>query len=138
LCALALIAVGLRYLMLRDQRRHTERTVATLTHEATGALALLRGVQATRNAADQRNVLSQAELDGVRAAAAALHADLSRTRADTTAAAVGAFTSAAQANQLRTCLTGVSQALNQLAVGDGSALTSLQAVEQPCRAVGIQ
>ena len=67
-----------------------------------------------------------------------MHADLDRTRADTTAAEIGAYRTGAQANNLRACLTGVSQALNQLSVGDGRSIASLQAVEVPCRAVGIQ
>ena len=66
-----------------------------------------------------------------------MHTQLDRTRADTTAADVGAFASGAQANNLGACLTGVSRALNQLAVGDTGAIKSLQAVDGPCRAAGI-
>ena len=138
LCAIALIGVGVRYLGLRDQRRHMEQTVATLTQRTAAALELLRRVEATRASADQSNAEVRAERDRVRAMAAGVHDDLSRTRADTTTAEVGAYVSGTQANDLRACLTGVSQALNQLAVGDGGAIVSLRTVDQPCRAAGIR
>lgn len=136
-CALALLVVGARYFWVRHERQRTEHTVLTLTRETKAALALLHRVTATRSAADAHNVRVQGQRDGVRALAASMHADLDRTRADTTAADVGAFTSGSQANNLAACLTGVSQALNQLAVGDNGAIGSLRAVDAPCRAAGI-
>ena len=137
-CALALIAVGVRYYRLRDDRMHTERAVVTLTRQTTKALALLHQVTATRVTANDHNTALQGQRDGVRTLATAMHTDLDRARADTTTAEVGAFSSGAQANNLAACLTGVSQALNQLAVGDASAIKSLQSVDAPCRAAGIQ
>lgn len=137
-CAVLVIVVAARYVWLREQRRSTEHHVATLTVQLTDALALFREVQSTRSGADEHNATTRAHRDQVRAAAAALHQQLSLTRADTTAAEIGAFTSGAQANNLRACLTGVSQALNQLAVGDRRAVASLRSVDAPCRAVGIQ
>ncbi|MGZ6994205.1 MAG: hypothetical protein ACXVIM_03280 [Acidimicrobiia bacterium] len=137
LCALALVAVGARYLWLHEQRLHTEESVAGLTRRTTQALHVLRRLQTKQAAAELSNTSVQAERDRIRAVAAAMHDNLSRARADTTAAEVGAYVSGAQANNLRACLTGVSQALNQLAVGDGQSLASLQAVDAPCRAAGI-
>jgi len=136
-CAIAIVGVAARYLWLLDQRNDTEQTVVTLVRRTSAALDLLQAVETTRARADTSNAAVQAERDRIRAAAAALHADLSRTRADTTTAEIGAYVSGAQANNLRLCLTGVSQALNQLAVGDGTSVASLRAVDAPCRAVGV-
>lgn len=136
-CALALIAVGARYFVVRNQRQHTEQTVLRLTRQATAALALLHRVTDTRVGADEHNIMLEAQRNDVRALAASLHADLDRTRAETTTAQVGAFTTGTQANGLAACLIGVSQALNQLAVGDAGAIKSLKAVDGPCRAAGI-
>jgi hypothetical protein len=138
LCAVVLIAAGARYFLLRDDRISTERNVETLTRHTTAALAVFRKVSGTRTEADRANTLTRAERDRVLVLAATLHADLDRTHADTTAAGIGAYTTGAQANNLRACLTGVSQALNQLAVGDGRSIASLKAVDAPCRAAGIQ
>jgi hypothetical protein len=137
LCALLLIAVGARWFVVRHERQHTEQTILRLTRETTAALALLHRVTDTRAGADAHNIALEAQRNGVRDLAASMHADLDRTRADTTTAEVGAFTSGAQANNLAACLNGVSQALNQLAVGDGGAIKSLKAVDGPCRAAGI-
>lgn len=138
LCAIALVAVGGRYFLVRDDRIETEQTVTKLTLKTSEALDVYRRVAAKRTDADHANTLTTAERDRVLALAAGLHADLDRTHADTTAAEIGAYTSGVQANNLRACLTGVSQALNQLAVGDGRSIASLRAVDTPCRAVGIQ
>jgi Trp operon repressor len=137
LCALALVAVGARYYLVRDQRIDTEQTVAKLKRQTSAALDLLRDVQTVRRRAEASNVMVAADRDRVRAAAALLHADLSQTQAATTAAGIAAYTSGVAANNLRACLTGVSQALNQLAVGDRNSIKSLAAVEAPCRAVGV-
>jgi hypothetical protein len=137
LCALALVAVGLRYFLVRNDRIHTEQTVARLKTQAGAALDLLHEVQAVRAAADANNLAVTADRDRTRAAAALLHADLAQTQAATTAAGIGAYTSGVAANNLRACLTGVSQALNQLSVGDANSIKSLAAVEAPCRAVGV-
>jgi hypothetical protein len=136
-CALALLFVGARYFWVRHERQHTEHTALTLTRETKAALALLHRVTVTRVAADAHNATVQGQRDGARALAASMHTDLDRTRADATAADVGAFVSGSQANNLAACLTGVSQALNQLAVGDAGAIGSLKAVDAPCRAAGI-
>lgn len=138
LVALALIGVGVRYFWVRNERQHTEQTVVSLTRQTTAALALLHRVTSTRVTADEHNIALEAQRNSVRALAASMHTDLDRTRADTTTAEVGAFTSGAQANSLSACLTGVSQALNQLAVGDSGALRSLQAVDRPCREAGVE
>lgn len=137
LCAVALIVVGARYLWLRNDRQHIEQSVTALTRQATKALHAVQRLQAERAAAEASNTLVKAERDRIRAVAAGLHDSLSQALADTTAAEVGAFTSGAQANNLRACLTGVSQALNQMAVGDKSSIASLQVVDAPCRAVGV-
>jgi hypothetical protein len=138
LCAALLGIAGARYLLLRDERIELEESVSSLTLQTSEVLDVFRAVAATRTEADRANTITEAERDRVLALAAAVHADLDRTRADTTAAEIGAYATGAQANNLRACLTGVSQALNQLAVGDLRAEASLRAVETPCRAVGIQ
>jgi uncharacterized phage infection (PIP) family protein YhgE len=137
LCALALIAVAARYFVVRSQRVETEQTVARLKTQTAAAIDLLHEVQAVRSAASATNAAVTADRDRVRAAAALLHADLAQTQAATTAAGIAAYTSGVAANNLRACLTGVSQALNQLAVGDTDSIKSLTAVETPCRAVGV-
>jgi hypothetical protein len=137
LCALALIAVGARYFIVRNQRQDTEQNVLRLTRQAGAALALLHRVTDTRVTADEHNLALEAQRNDVRALATSMHDELDRTRADTTTAEVGAFTTGAQANSLADCLTGVSQALNQLAVGDSGAIKSLKAVDGPCRAAGV-
>ena len=68
---------------------------------------------------------------------AALHAGLDQTRADTTTAEVARSRPARRRSNLAACLPRVSQALNQLAVGDGGAISSLQAVDAQCRMAGI-
>ena len=95
------------------------------------ALALLHRVTDTRRAPPTSTRRPcRAQRDGARTPPRPrCTPNLDQTRADTTAAEVGAFTSGAQANNLAACLTGVSQALNQLAVGDGGAISSLQAVD---------
>jgi hypothetical protein len=137
ICIVALATVGLRYVLLRADRRSTEHTVETLTQHTREAVALLRSVTVTRVTADENNAKVRAERDRVRAVAALLHANLDRARADTTASAIGAFVSGSQANDLSACLTGVSQALNQLSVGDGRSIQSLQRVDGPCRRAGV-
>jgi hypothetical protein len=136
-CVVALATVGLRYVILRSDRRSTEHTVQTLTATTRRAVALLRTVTATRVKADDHNTTVRMERDRVRAVALLLHTNLDQARADTTASAIGAFVSGSQANDLSACLTGVSQALNQLSVGDGRSIDSLQKVEGPCRRAGF-
>jgi hypothetical protein len=136
ICIVALATVGLRYVLLRADRRATEHTVATLTQHTRDAVALLRSVTVTRATADGHNATVRSERDRVRAVATLLHADLDRAKAQTTASAIGAFVSGSQANDLSACLTGVSQALNQLSVGDGRSILSLQKVDGPCRRAG--
>ena len=137
ICIVALATVGLRYVLLRADRRATEHSVETLTDQTRHAVTLLRSVTATRVAADDDNTKVRAERDRVRAVAALLHAELDRAKAETTASAIGAFVSGSQANDLSECLTGVSQALNQLSVGDRRSILSLQKVDGPCRRAGI-
>ena len=78
-----------------------------LTRETGDALALLHRVTDRRSSADERNAGLEDQRTGVRA------------------------------NNLGACLTGVSRALNQLAVGDAGAIKSLQVVDGPCRAAGV-
>jgi cytoskeletal protein RodZ len=136
ICIVALLAVGLRYVIVRHDRQSTEQSVARLTQTTDDALELLRDVSQTRSSADRQNTETTAERDQVRTAAALLHAELDQARAETTASAVGAFASGAQANDLAACLVGVSQALNQLSVGDGRSISSLQRVDAECRRAG--
>jgi hypothetical protein len=138
LCAVLIFGAGARYFLLRDDRITTEETVTRLTLRTSEALDVYREVAGTRTEADRANTLTETELNRVLVLAAAVHADLGRTRADTTAAEIGAYSTGVQANNLRACLAGVSQALNQLSVGDGRSIASLRDVEVPCRAVGIQ
>lgn len=137
ICGVALLGVGLRYALLRHDRRSTEHTVAELKDTTRRALRLLHAVAGRRQAADGHNDTARAERDRERSLALGLHAALDRAQAETTSAAVGAFTSGAAANNLAACLTGVSQALNQLSVGDGHALASLAGVDGPCRQAGV-
>lgn len=136
ICIVALVAVGLRYVLVRHDRQSTEQSVVRLTQTTDDALELLRDVSQTRSSADRHNTETKAERDQVRTTAALLHAELDRARAETTASAFGAFATGAQANDLAACLVGVSQALNQLSVGDGRAISSLQRVDAECRRAG--
>jgi hypothetical protein len=136
-CALVLVGVTARYFVLRADRQRTEQSVDDLTRVTAEALALLRSVSTTRDSAATYNAETTEERDGVRAVATVLHAELDKARAETTSSAIGAYVSGAQANNLAECLTGVSQALNQLSVGDSGAIRSLQAVEGPCRQAGM-
>ncbi len=91
---------------------------------------------ATRGTVDANLALVVANDARLRDQVAALHADLDQTRAGTASTSVSAYLTAVQANNLSACLVGVSQALNQLSVGDGRAIASLKAVDAPCRAAG--
>ena len=137
-CALALLIVGARYVWLHEERRDTEHHVATLTGQLQESLALFREVESTRAGQDTRNTTTETQRNQLRALGATLREELDLTKANQAATEVGAFTEGAQANNLRACLTGVQQALNQLAVGDGREIESLQAVEGSCRAAGIR
>jgi hypothetical protein len=136
-CALAVVGVGLRYVVLRADRQSTEASAAKLTRRTNEALRLLRAVAGTRDRFDRFNDAVEVERDQVRSAAALLHGELDKARAETTSLGIGAFVSGTQANNITECLTGVSQALNQLSVGDSRAIASLQAVEGPCRTAGM-
>jgi hypothetical protein len=132
----ALVAAGARYFWVRHERQQAEQTVAELRHTARQARALLADVTATRSTVEANLELVRANDARLRLQAKALHADLDKTVANTTTAAIGAYLTASQANNLSACLIGVSQALNQLSVGDGRAIASLKAVDLPCRAAG--
>jgi hypothetical protein len=136
-CAVALVGTGLRYLIVRHDRQSTESSVAALTRATNRSLRLLRAVSDVRDDVDRRNDAARLERDQVRAAAALLHTELDKALAETTSSSIEAFVSGAQANNVAACLVGVSQALNQLSVGDGGAIGSLQAVEGPCRQAGL-
>jgi hypothetical protein len=135
---LAVVLIVGRYAWLHEERRDTEHHVATTTGQLREALALFREVESTRAGQDMRNTASETQRNQLRTMADTLRQQLDLTKANQTAAEVGAFTEGAQANNLRACLTGVQQALNQLAVGDGGEIKSLKAVEGPCRQAGIQ
>jgi hypothetical protein len=135
---LAVVLVVGRYVWLHEERRDTEHHVATTTGQLREALALFREVESTRAAQDTRNTTTETQRNQLRTMADALRQELDLTKATQTATEVGAFTEGAQANNLRACLTGVQQALNQLAVGDGGEIKSLKAVEGSCRQAGIQ
>jgi hypothetical protein len=137
-CALALLIVGARYVWLHEQRRDTEHHVATMTGQLREGLALFEEVESTRAGQDTRNTATESHRNQMRAMAEALRQELDLTKANQAATETGAFQEGARANSLRACLTGVQQALNQLAVGDGGEIGSLKAVEGPCRAAGIQ
>lgn len=137
-CALALLIVGARYVWLHEQRRDTEHHVAAMTGQLRESLALFREVESTRAGQDTRNTATETQRNQLRAMADALRQELDLTKANEAATQVGAFSQGAQANNLRACLTGVQQALNQLAVGDGGEIKSLKAVEGSCRSAGIQ
>ena len=132
----ALVASGARYFWVRHERQQAEQAVAALRRTAKHARALLDEVTATRTTVDANLDLVKLNDAKLQAQAAALHADLERTKAGTATTSVSAYLTASQANSLSQCLIGVSQALNQLSVGDGRALTSLKAVDAPCRAAG--
>jgi hypothetical protein len=137
LCAVAVLAVGGRYVALRQDRVSTESSVDDLTRATNRALRLLREVSYSRDAIDTDNVATRGERDKVRGAALLLHTELDKALAETTSSSVEAFTSGARANDVAACLVGVSQALNQLSVGDPGSIRSLQSVEGPCRAAGM-
>jgi septal ring factor EnvC (AmiA/AmiB activator) len=132
----ALVAAGARYFWIRHERQNIEQTVAELRRTAQQARTLLDEVTETRRTVDANLDLVAVNEARLRAQAGELHADLEQTRAGTTSAAVGAFLTATQANNLSKCLIGVSQALNQLSVGDNRAIDSLKAVDAPCRLAG--
>jgi hypothetical protein len=102
------------------------------------ALALFEEVESTRAGQDTRNTRTETHRNQLRAMADALRQELDLTKADQAATEAGAFNEGARANNLRACLTGVQQALNQLAVGDGGEIHSLEAVETSCRQAGLQ
>lgn len=137
-CALALLVVGARYVWLHEQRRDAEHHVATTTGQLREALALFQEAESTRAGQDTRNTATETHRNQLRSMADALRQQLDLTKADQTATEVGAFQAGAQANNLRACLTGVQQALNQLAVGDGGEIHSLKAVEGSCRQAGVR
>lgn len=127
-------AASLRLANARDDRGHTqslERETASTLASATAQLVRVEADLAARN---ERNVLTRRERDDLRALAAGLANEIQRTRRSTMDSNVDAFTAGNRANVLARCLAGVSRALNQLSVGDGGALASLQAVAEPCRA----
>jgi hypothetical protein len=132
----ALAVAGTRYFWVRHDRQQAEQTVAALRRTAREARALLEETTATRVTVDTNLELVKANDARLRAQAAALHSDLEQTVAGTTTTAIGAYLTASQANNLSACLIGVSQALNQLSVGDNRAIASLKAVDQPCRLAG--
>jgi hypothetical protein len=137
LCALLVLGVVARYVVLRVDRSTTERSAERLTRMTNEAMVLLRSVHGTRSRADWYNDALEGERNRIRSAAALLHAELDRSRAEITSSAIGAYVSGSQANFVSDCLTGVSQALNQLSVGDTRAIASLQLVEDPCRRAGM-
>jgi hypothetical protein len=136
-CALVVLGVALRYVVLRVDRHATDRSVERLTRTTNEALVLLRAASSTRERADWYNDAVEVERDQVRSAAALLHTELDKARAETTSSAISAYVSGSRANVVGECLTGVSQALNQLSVGDTRAIRSLEAVEAPCRQAGM-
>jgi hypothetical protein len=137
-CALAPLIVGARYVWLHEQRRDTEHHVAAMTGQLSESLALFREVESTRAGQDTRNTATETHRNQLRAMADAVRQQLELTKATQTATEAGAFEQGTRANNLRACLVGVQQALNQLAVGDGGEIKSLKAVEGACRAAGIQ
>jgi hypothetical protein len=137
-CVLALLVVGARYVWLHEQRRDTEHHVATLTVRLRDALTAFEKVEATRADQDTRNTATETHRNQLRAMADALRQELELTKADQAATEAGAFDQGSRANSLKACLTGVQQALNQLAVGDGGEIDSLKAVDGPCRQAGIR
>jgi type II secretory pathway component GspD/PulD (secretin) len=132
----ALVAASARYFWVRHERQQAEQTVEELRRTAMRARTLLDEVTATRVTVDANLELVVQNDARLRAQAAQLHADLDRTRAGTASTSISAYLTAVQANSLSQCLVGVSQALNQLSVGDSSAIDSLRAVDAPCRAAG--
>ena len=103
---------------MRNERQQAEQTVAALRRTVRQARALLEAATATRMTVDTNLDLVRRNDARLRAQATTLHADLEHTVAGTTTTAIGAYLTASQANNLSACLVGVSQALNQLAVGD--------------------
>jgi hypothetical protein len=137
LCAVAVLAIGGRYVALRQDRVSTESSVDDLTRATNRALRLLREVSYSRDAIDADNDAARDEGEKVRGAARLLHTELDKALAETTSSSIEAFSSGARANDVAACLVGVSQALNQLSVGDPGSIRSLQTVEGPCRAAGM-
>ena len=124
LCIVALATVGLRYVLLRADRRSTEHTVADADRRrhARGGRPAPVGDRDAASTPTTTTPRCGRNATGSAPSPLLLHADLDRARADTTASAIGAFVSGSQANDLSACLTGVSQALNQLSVGDGRSI----------------
>ena len=94
LCALALVAVGVRYFVVRNERQQTEQTVAALTPQGDAAAldAPARGAGRRASAADASNTaVTGAIATACAPRRALLHADLAQTQADTTAAGIGAL-----------------------------------------------
>lgn len=127
-------AASLRLANARDDRGHTQSLERGTARTLASATARLVRTRADLAATSARNVITGRERDDLRALAAGIANELQRTRRSTTDSNVDAFTTGSRANVLARCLAGVSRALNQLSVGDGGALASLQAVAEPCRA----
>jgi len=136
----ALGAVGATWLRLTNARDDRDRT-ESLQRRAVGTLATttarLSRIRADVASTSELIVATRRERDALQALGKGLADELQRTRRSTSDSNIDAFATGSQANVLARCLAGVSRALNQLSVGDGGALVSLQAVAEPCRAVQV-
>lgn len=110
--------------------RHHELQLLAATRDHVRRTLIRAGAIESDNAALRAGAT---ELTGVAQGLSTQIASVQRERDD---AAVAAFFAGGQAGQLRTCLEGIDRALNQVSVGDPTAVRSLATVRGACQAVG--
>lgn len=124
----AVCALALTDLHGRAQVRHTDSLLAVADHQVAAAR---RNLAATRAKTD----LVGQEVRAVAGAVLQNQADDETTESSIDATEAGLFFAGYDIGQLNQCLSGVTQALDQVAVGQNrGALTSLGSVASNCNA----
>jgi hypothetical protein len=113
----------------RETRVRLRAILATTRRDITDALVMITRVE-------HGNSSLRTEVTGLRHAAEDLAARIHAVRRQRDDAALAAWVTGGRIHLLRTCLTGVNRALNQLSVSDPKAVASLEAVRSDCEAVG--
>lgn len=121
-------ALGVTDLHGRAQVRHTDSSIALADHQVA---ALRRNLASTRAEAD----LVGQEVGAIATAVLQNQADDDSTESSINATEAGLFFAGYDIGQLNLCLSGVTRALDQVAVGQNAgALASLHSVSSNCNA----
>ncbi len=121
-------------LVLTDLTGRTE--VGRATHALGSAEGRLAEERSALVAGSRQMQSGYDQIRQVESATAGSQVDLTNTNASIGATDVGIFYDGIDVATLNGCLTGVIQALDQVAVGQvGSAVSSLEAVATPCQSV---